>query len=210
MFVQMCIKGMHSITLAEAQAILTRQGLTCAWWRGARRISSGQIDERLTAEELDLHVNSYEDQHPARSGFVWQESAFISLTAGSVERDVFLARNNVFPAHQVAMDFGTGFGARGECFLFYCWVFVGMRPSVQVRHLAEEVRELNTYTKFSPFHHEGEIAAKVEVPARQIEKFEHYRYGKNRRGRARIVRLGIYDNPGYVRPHSVTNYRDWL
>jgi hypothetical protein len=211
MFVQMCIKGINDISLAEAQAILTRRGLTCAWWRKARHISSAEIDERLTPEELDLHVNAFEEWHPTRGGRVREESPFISLTAGSVERKKWVAENDVIPAHLVAMNFATlNGGPRGECFLFYCWVFVGMRRSVQVRHLAEEVRELHTYTSYSPFQLEGEIAAKIEVPPRQIKNFDHYEYREDREGRLRIARLGIYDNPDYIDPHEVTNYRDWL
>lgn len=212
MFIQKCIKGLHSITLAEAQAILTRNGLTCAWWRNARRISSPEINERLTAEELDLHVHSFDEPHPTQRGReVAEVSPFISLTAGQVEREAWEARNEIYPAHEVAMKFATNFGElRGECFLFYCWVLVGMRPTVPVRHLAEEVRELKTYTKFSPFHREGEILAKIEVPARQIEKFEHYEYREDRHGRLRLVCLGTYLNPSYVDHNQVTNYRDWL
>jgi hypothetical protein len=211
MFVQMCIKGMNDITLADAQDIVRKRGLACAWWRIARQISSAEIDERLTAEELDLHLNAFDEKHPTRGDLVKNETPFVSLTAGSVQRDVFLARNLVHPAHEVAMDFATGFGQRqGECFIFFCWVLVGLRPSVPVRSLAEEVRELNTYTKYSRFQPEGEIVAKIDVPAYQIEKFEHYEYVKDRRGRLQIRRLGIYDNPNYVSPHDVTNYRDRL
>jgi hypothetical protein len=211
MFVQMCIKGINGIALADAQAILTRRGLACAWWRTARRITLAEIDERLTYEELDLHVNSFDEKHPTRGGAVKDESPFISLSAGSVERQAFLEQNVVHPAHEIAMDFATNFGRlQGECFLFYCWVFVGLRPSMPVRYLAEEVRELNTHTKYSRFQPEGEIAAKIDVPARQIEKFEHYEYREDRRGRLAITRLGIYDNPNHVWPHEVTNYRDRL
>ena len=87
---------------------------------------------------------------------------------------------------------------------------VGLRPNMPVRYLAEEVRELNTYTKYSWFQPEGEIVAKIDVPARQIEKFEHYDYREDRRGQLRIARLGIYDNPNYINPHNVTNYRGRL
>jgi hypothetical protein len=210
MFVQMCIKGINGISLADAQAIMVRRGLACAWWRTARHITSAEIDDRLTAEELDLHVNSFAETHPTRGGLVRNETPFISLTAGSVERDEFMARNDVHSAHEVALNFATGLGEQGECFLFYCWVFVGLRPSVPVRHLAEEVRELHSYTKYSKFQPEGEIAAKIGVPARQIEKLEHYEYREDRRQQFRIRRLGIYDNPNYVGPHDVTNYRDRL
>jgi len=207
MFVQMCLKGINGITLAEAQAILGGRGLACGWWRNTLHITSAEIDKRLTSEELDLHVNSFGEIHPTRGGLVKDETPFISLSAGSVERRKFLEKNEIHPAHVVAMNFATGFGRQGECFVFYCWVLVGLRPSVPVRHLAEEVRELHTYTNYSRFQPEGEIAAKIGVPARQIEKFEHYEYSKGRLGRLQIELLGIYDNPDYVSPHDVTNYR---
>jgi hypothetical protein len=127
-----------------------------------------------------------------------------------VERHAFEAHNEVNPAHLIALDFATNFGKPGDCFLFYCWVMVAFRPSVSVRNLAEEVRELNTYTKHSRFQPEGEIVAKIEVPSRQIQKFEHYSYGENGTGRMRLRRLGTRTNPNYVKPHDVTNYRDWL
>lgn len=211
MFVQMCIKGISGITLDDARAMLSKRGLACAWWRTTGQITSAEIDERLTEEELDLHVNSFDETHPTRGGMVKDVTPFISLTAGSVERNAFLACNEIHPAHEVAMDFATSFGQlRGECFMFYCWVFVGLRPSMPVRYLAEEVRDLHSYTKYSRFQPEGEIAAKVDVPARQIEKFEHYEYREDRRGQLRLARLGIYDNPNYIGPHNVTNYRGRL
>lgn len=211
MFVQMCMKGMNDITLDDAMEIMRKRGLACAWWRRTREISSAEIDERLTAEELDLHLNSFDEKHPTRGGLVRDESPFVSLTAGSVQRDAFLARNVVYPAHEVALDFATGFGRQeGDCYIFYCWVMVGLRPSVPVRSLAEEVRELSTYTRYSRFQPEGEIAAKIDVPPCQIEKFEHYEYRRDRHGRLQIRRLGVYDNPRYVGPHDVTNYRDRL
>jgi len=210
-FVQMCVKGMNNISVADAQAILAKRGLACSWWRNAQHISSSEIDNRLTAEELDLHVNSFDEKHPTRGGLVRDETPFISLAAGSVERNTFWEINEINPAHQVALNFATSFGGwHGDCFLFYCWVFVAMRPSVPVRHLAEEVRELNTYRKYSQFQPEGEIAAKIEVPAHQIEKLEHYRYEPDGAGHSKITLVATYQNPGYVQPHAVTNYRDWF
>ena len=217
MYVQMCIKGIsggqYGISFDDAQAILTTRGIACNWWRKTQHITSAAIDERLTEEELDLHVNSYKEKHPERGGTttVEEETPFISLAAGAVKRDAFFHTNTEYSAHKVATNFATRFGRRsGEFFLFYCWVIVGMRRSMPVRHLAEEVRELNTYRAYSAFQLEGEIAAKVEVPARQIEKFEHYNYVKNRFGRKSIQYLKTYPNPNYVDPHTVTNYRDWF
>ena len=72
------------------------------------------------------------------------------------------------------------------------------------------MRELNTYRKYSHFQPEGEIAAKIEVPARQIEKLEHYRYAPGNAGRHEITLVADNQNTGYVQPHDVTNYRDWF
>jgi hypothetical protein len=210
MYVQMCIKGLSGFPLDEAKAMLAKRGIACNWWREAKHLSSAAIDERLTRGELDLHVNSYDEEHP-RGGKVRDQTPFISLTAGAVERDAFLETNQEYSAHKVAMNFATQFGRwRGEFFLFYCWVVVGMRPSLPVRHLAEEVRELNTYRAYSAFQLEGEIAAKIEVPARQIQKFEHYRYIETGPGRKSIEFIDSYPNPDYIEPHEITNYRDWF
>ena len=209
MYVQMCIKGVNGIEVADAQAILTSRGLACNWWREAHHISSADIADRLTSEELDLHVNSYEDKHPLRGGLVKQETPFISLTSGAVTRHSFLKTNLVHPAHLTALNFASDFGLEGHGFLFYCWVVVGLRPSVQVRHLAEEVRELNTYRRYSAFQPEGEIAAKIEVPASQISRYEHYEF-RRRRGKLRWSCVGHDENPNYIDPQSLTNFRDWF
>jgi hypothetical protein len=211
-FVQDCIKGMHGITLNEARAIMTMRGLTCAWWRDVGHISPVEIDQRLTDWELDLHLHWFDEKHPTRGGLVKRQTPFISLTAGQVERDKYEAENATYPAHMVALDFATDFGKLvGDCFLFYCWVMVGMRPNVPIRHLAEEVRELNTYTRYSPYHWEGEIVAKIDVPVCQIEKFEHYEYSEDRYGLAEPRLIGIHHNTkNYIDPHEVTNYRPTL
>jgi hypothetical protein len=219
-FIQMCVKGMRGkgpgrddgITFDDACAIATKRGLVCAWWRNTRHISPAEIDARLTDMELDLHINSSEEIHPTRGGLVKDQSPFISLTAGQVERKKYLAQNSTHPAQLTALKFATDSGTlQGECFLFYCWVMVGMRPNVPVRHLAEEVRELNTYTEFSWFQLEGEIAAKIEVPPRQIEKFEHYECRDRGDGLPEFRRLGTVANKRlYIHPHDVTNYRPML
>ncbi|MGW4640192.1 hypothetical protein ACWEN6_16770 [Sphaerisporangium sp. NPDC004334] len=207
LFAQTCIKGVTGISFLEAEEILAGSGLLCNWWRRVRLISPNQVDERLTSANLNLHVNSYDAQHPQYDGLVREETPFISLTAGAVERSVFYSTNLVHPAHQTALLFASDFGrARGECYLFYCWVIVGMNPAAEVRHLAEEVRELNTYRRYSAFQSEGEVAAKVEVPARQIHRFERYEISSDGRG----LRLDFKDaaiNPRYVDPYSVVNIR---
>jgi hypothetical protein len=210
-YVQKCLKGINGITLADAQDILRNRGLACAWWRTTRNISPAEIAERLTAEELDLHLNSFGKEHPTRGGLVKDQTSFISLTAGTVERDRFLRRNIVHTARDTAMEFATDFGrAQGECFLFYCWVIVGLAPSVPVRSLAEDVRRLDTYTTYSPYQPDGEIVAKIEVPASQIEKFEHYECLTDGHGRLEFRLLGTYDNPNHVSPPDVGYYGGML
>ncbi len=51
-----------------------------------------------------------------------------------------------------------------DCFLFHCWVIVGLRSAVGVRALAKEVRDLKNYSQYSYYQGEGEIAPKIDVP----------------------------------------------
>lgn len=207
MYVQTCIKGMHGIDDEQAQHVLDGAGLLCGWWRRVNRITPTQVAERLTSSELDLHVNAFDERHPSRQGVVRDETPFISLAAGSIERNATLKTNFVHPAHRTALLFASDFGRlRGDCYLFYCWVIVGLVPAAPVRHLAEEVRELNTYRRYSAFQLEGEVAAKVEVSACQIHRFERYTISNGHSG-IRIKCTGQVENPNYVDPQSVVNIR---
>jgi len=209
MYVQMCIKGVSGINVSMANEMLAGEGLVCNWWRKEGSIGPKDIDKRLTSADLDLHVNSYEEQHPDLPGKVKEETPFISLTAGAVERSVFFKTNFVHPAHRTALLFASDFGRlRGECFLFYCWVVVGLKPAVEIRHLAEEIRELNTYRRYSAFQTEGEIAAKIEVPSRQIHRFERYRITDNANGLTDLDYIDSTLNPDYVDPYSIVNIRE--
>ena len=209
MFVQTCIKGINGISSTEAKEILDGGGIQCNWWRVVHRISPNEINERLTSANLDLHINSYGASHPVLPGKVKEETPFISLTAGCVERSVFLKTNFIHPAHQTALWFASDFGRlRGECFLFYCWVVVALTPAVEIHHLAEEVRELNTYRRYSAFQTEGEIVAKIEVSARQIHRYEQYRISSGARGIATFSLEDVTVNPLYVDPYSIVNIRE--
>lgn len=181
MYVQKCIKGVNGITYDQAAEIMMVQGLTCNWWRERVKtpgsgIGLEEIGKRLTRNNLYLHVNAYSTQHPVYPGRVSQETPFISLSAGNVTAPVFSRTSTVWPAHQTALAFAVGDeNYEGDCFLFHCWVIVGLQSAVGVRALAEEVRELKTYSQYSFYQGEGEIAAKIDVPPSQIEKFEHWR-----------------------------------
>jgi hypothetical protein len=208
-YVQMCIKGVSGITSREADDIISGSGLRCNWWRRQETITPREYTSRLTATELSLHINSYGEQHPERKGKIREETPFISMTAGAVERSTFHRTNFFHPAHRTALLFASNFGEPGDkCFLFYCWVIVGLSPAVEVMQLSEEVRELNTYRRYSAFQTEGEIAAKIEVTAPQIEKYERYRVW---RPAARVVKFSREEeklNPLYVDPYSIVNIRE--
>jgi hypothetical protein len=210
-YIQECIKGVGGITGDDAQAILDGRGLICAWWRRTQnRIRPEEIQARLTQDELNLHVNHFTGEHPTRGGRVGDQSPFISLTAGTVERRHDKGRNDEWKARQTALDFAFGAAGGRDAYLFYCWVIVGLRPAVEIRHLAEEVRELNTYRAYSLFQREGEVLAKIEVPARQIKKYERWEFRDTPDGLPEPACTELVMNDGYIPPDTVTNYRDLI
>ncbi len=98
---------------------------------------------------------------------------YISVTAGAVERDAFLRGNLVFDPFITALRFATReFTEIGH--IFYGYVFTLGRQSIELSGFAEEVRELNIYKTYLPYHAEGEITAKIEIRGPQIERWEEY------------------------------------
>jgi len=209
-YIQTCIKGVNGITLEDAERIISGDGINCNWWRSTNTISPREIKERLTEEELYLHVNKYGSPHPTRPDSVASQTPFISLTAGAVSRHILVRTNLIHHAAETALQFATNSGQyRGDCFLFYCWVVVGLRPAVPVRHLCEEVRELNTYRRYSAYQTEGEITAKINIPSNQIEAFEHYEIVGPPKGAFTILPRGepVYNKHDYMDPNMITNIR---
>jgi hypothetical protein len=208
-YVQTCIKGVHGIDDSKAKEVLNGDGLLCGWWRRVSTIKPREIAERLTSADLELHVNAFNSRHPTRPGLVCEETPFISLAAGAVERNTFLKTNLVYPAHLTALQFASDFGRlRGDCFLFYCWVVVGLTPAVPVQHLAEEVRELTTYRRYSGYQLEGEVTAKVIVPSSQIHRYEKYTISDDdSTGGINLRLVESVVNAAYVDPSAVVNIR---
>jgi hypothetical protein len=206
MFVQWCIKGVSGIDDSGARRIIDdRQGLQCRWWRNVHLIQPDQIAGKLTSANLDLHVNHYSATDPATGVPFCDGTPFISMAAGSVERSTFLQTNIAHPARMVALDFATA-GGTIDGYLYICYVIVGLRPAVGVEGVAEEVRELNTYRRYSPFQTEGEITAKIHVPANQIQRCEAYSVA--RRGVVRAVPDWVHVNPLFEDPVSISNIRE--
>jgi hypothetical protein len=203
MYIQMCVKGIagsiepteHRLTWDEACDLITsRRGILSNWWRTEGVISPPQIAEVLNETALNRHLHDYDrfrDQTP-----------FISLACGAVERDSVARRNFLYSAIDTALLFATGGWARPGV-LFYCWVPTALNKAVELQAVAEPVRDLLTYRTWSPYQLEGELAAKVNIPANQIERVEWWDGAQNPRACVRT-----FENPDYVGPDAVTNLRD--
>jgi hypothetical protein len=161
-------EGASGLTDSAIQRILDGAGLVSNWWLNAPNgtISPQEITEKLTEKALLDHLVNYEA--------VRDSTPFISTTAGTFERDAAAEENPYFPPTYTALRFATrDFSQDG--YLFYAYLFLLGRKSVELEEFAEEVRDVNTYTGYYTWHPEGEIVAKVHIPARRIEKVERYR-----------------------------------
>lgn len=204
-FVQWCVKGVWGgpggIDEATAEAITAGgEGIRCNWWRNAGQPQPEAVEDRLTPQWLDDHIHNY--------GTVSKETPFISLTAGCVERDRVSRFNRLHTAEEVALRFATSWGTHPG-YLFYCWVIVGLKRAVEVRAVAEEVRELNTYTDWSDFQLEGEITAKVLVPSHQIHRWAYWDPAKSV-AHPVVVKGNPRFNPRFQSPTRVSNIRGSL
>ena len=105
-----------------------------------------------------------------------------------------------YPPLYTALRFATdNFTVDG--YVIYAYVFTLGRKAIELQAFAEEVRDLNTYTDFYLFHDEGEVVAKIEVPATQIERVEKYTIEG-----IKSLRDGRLPTPDEVFPNDV--YRD--
>jgi hypothetical protein len=213
MFAQNCVKGIRgrldkeerTAGLSPDEAIaLVRDGhgIHCNWWRRVHQISPNEIRQKLTASNLDHHINNYANFRT--------DTPFLSLAAGCVERDTFYRTNRIYPAQDTALSFATDNGMR-HGFLFYCWVIVGLKPAVSIESVAEEVRELNSYRSWSAFQLEGELTAKIYIPANQIQRIEWWAPN----GQGTLLRQTsppdwdpAYVNPRYNPPSDISNIRE--
>ncbi len=180
MFFQMILKGIPGSDDAEATITLREQGIHCRWWDRVGMITPPQMKERLNERDLDWHLNRYDQPDPTRGGDLFcDHTAFISTTAGVVERDVWQQRNWILPAFMTALRFATrNFTCSG--YIYYGYVYTLGKKSVELQEFSEEVRELNVFHAFMPYHDEGEIVAKIFIPAVNLEKCEKYDGSKAR------------------------------
>jgi hypothetical protein len=171
MLIHWCLKGIPEIpgwfSDQEAMRALS-EGIPSNWLRyygGVPLAASLPLAQRaLSWSALDNHVNNYAS--------VAQTTPYISLSAGVVVPRT-LGGVSVRPAWRTALDFATR-GGSSSGFVFRCWTIVSPKPSPSLLHVADEVRDLNIFRRFWIFHVEGEIAAKILIPFRQIEWVQKY------------------------------------
>jgi len=208
MIVQWCIKGMHlPDNPTAARLIDDRMGIVSNWWRTAGKINPAQVRAKLSPHNVNMHVNHFTQIDPVTGKPFCEGTPFISLSAGGVERDVFARTNHVHTARRTALWFATQFGKKDYGYLYTCWVLLAPRMAAEVEALAEEVRDLNTYRRYSAYQTEGEVLAKIAVPDNQIQKCERWQLNASR-----TAYECVWDHPNmrFTDPHRLTNVRELI
>lgn len=209
MIVQWCIKGM-ALDGGDQHARLlidSREGIKCNWWRDVGTITAPGIRDKLTDGNINFHVNHFTAIDPATKREFREVTPFISFTAGTVERDTGAKTNIIHRARATALWFGTNFGQSDHAYLYTCWVVVAPRAAVVIEGVAEEVRDLNTYRRYSAFQTEGEMVAKVWIPDNQIRDCEKWVW--DRQGQF-FQKAWTYPNKRFTAPEQLTNIRELI
>ncbi|QCK88199.1 hypothetical protein E8L99_21780 [Phreatobacter aquaticus] len=202
MYIQHCAKGIagsHNgvggITWNSAKSILTSgDGILSNWWIKMGSITPKMIENVLTESNLDSHLHDYNN--------FGNDTPFISLACGAVERDTLLQSNFAYSAIDTALMFATDNWNRPGA-VFYCWVPTSHYKAVPISAVAEPVRDLNIYQRWSPYQLEGEITAKINIPSNQIERVEWWD--------ASISTTDphhTFHNTKYIEPKILSNLRD--
>jgi hypothetical protein len=208
MIVQWCVKGLNLANDTVARDIIDgRGGLVCNWWRRVGQITPAEQRDRLNPNSIDMHVNQFTTTDPATGRPFSEDTPFISLSAGTVERDAVAKTNLVHRARRTALFFGTDFGRYPKAYLFICWVVLAPRSAIEIEGVAEEIRDLNTYRRYSPFQSEGEIAAKIIVPDNQIHSCEKWEI---RPGDDHFHQSWASPNPRFTPPERLSNVRELI
>ncbi|MEV4508136.1 hypothetical protein AB0K00_04170 [Dactylosporangium sp. NPDC049525] len=208
MIVQWGIKGlMLPDDDAALQIIDRRQGLVSNWMRNEKDglIRVSDIPGKLTPENLDLHVNHFDEPDPVTGRPVAEVTPFISIACGVVSRVEASKTNDVISAFGIAQKFATDSATLPFGYLYWCWVLVSPRPAVEIESVAEEVRDLNSYRSYSKFQPEGEVVAKVVVPSNQIHRCEKWTWSRRDK---MYKREWKHLNPAFVEPERLSNVRE--
>src|SRR5262245_30070962 len=100
MYVQWCVKGISGNALTKKDAfdlVASGRGIPSNWLRHKGSISPGEVAKVLNPYNLDRHLHDYVN--------FGQQSPFVSLASGCVERDALLQRNVIHSAIDIALHF---------------------------------------------------------------------------------------------------------
>jgi hypothetical protein len=197
--IQKCVKGIagcaDGITEDAAYDMIRKSiGIVANRWRVAGQFAPDEIATQLTDNHLDRHLHDYV--------MFGRWTPFISLATGAVERDQLLRQNQVYSAIDTALQFATG-NWQYPGALVYCWVLTGVKQATENHMVAESVRDLLIYRRWSRWQLEGEVTAKVWVPSNQIERVEWWDGAHSKAHPARKV-----ENSHYVAPAQLSNVRE--
>lgn len=199
MYIQWFVKGISGEVLDwdDAKRLLTdHHGIQSNWLRGRAggRIVPAEVVTQLTDANLDSHLHDYDNFGP--------DTPFISVAAGAVERDVLMQTNRIHPATTTALRFATADWSHPGT-LFFGWLPAALNPAIPYGAVAEDVRNLNVYHRWSPFQLEGELTAKIAIPANQIARLEWWDGDVDPHNP-----IDRFNNPGFAAPAPVTNMRE--
>ncbi len=202
LYIQYCVKGIAGSTDEDAgltwqaaiDLVRSGEGILSNWWHRKGAITPSQVAAVLTEKNLDRHLHDY-----ANYG---NYSPFISLACGAVDRNVFHRRTYALSAIDTALLFATGDWVRPGA-LFYLWVPTSHNRAVPLSLVAEPVRDINIYRRWSPYQLEGEVTAKIHIPANQIKKIEWWDGNYNQRQPQQE-----WINLDYISPDPLSNIRD--
>lgn len=195
MHIQWCLKGIRARSNfgdSHARALLGT-GLQSNWLRNnaATSFDPGLTDAQAELNDAALfsHVHDY--------GTFGSNSPYLSLSAGIRRSDGGHGLQE-FRAWETALDFATD-GPTGTGYIYRLWTIVTPKPSPSLMGVSDELRDLNQFGNFAYFNHEGELAAKILIPARQIQWVAKVTFPG--------TRLWIEANPDHVDPDTITNLK---
>jgi hypothetical protein len=177
MLVQWCLKGLaQSDAFGDdaAAEVLKTKGLSSAWSRAHENarflLTTESANGILSSAALDAHVNGF--------GTAQFNTPYISLSAGVVTVDPVTGATTRHSALRTAVKFATGEIWNGRPrhagYVFRLWILVTPKPAPELPGFGEEVRDLNCFDQFGLYNSEGEVAAKLAVPHRQIQQVTKY------------------------------------
>lgn len=203
MLINWCFKGISESTGfddAMAESVVTDTGLLSNWMLSNHASTLSGVhaasQAALSRAALDDHVNNYRAVSAA--------TPYISLGAGAVEYQGRSKPAVTLPALGTAMRFATNWG-KSAGYVFRLWVVTSPKPAADIPGISEDVRDLKLFSGFHRYHYQGEVAAKLYVPRRQVAWV------------MKVDKLGdpvdaswsggdsVLTNPDFVAPHAVSN-----